>query len=314
MSFDTIAAYFSTLRRWIGLSLGLLALALVSTGCDTNVGSNAQPQPPSITDYATELRALSTLGEALQEADLASTLDGEGPYTVFAPTNDAFAPPIELKANPAVLRKVLRHHVVSGRVTSDQLSDGQTVWPLAGNSLTIGVGANVTVNRATVTNPDANASNGVVHVVDGLLVDAFDRAILTPRFSLFAELVGTANLESAIRAAGPDDGRTIFAPTNAALLEALDANENDRIDDSEIPANAADILSYHVLNSVFLADDVPTSETSVQTLEGSAVTVVRNGESGAVTINSSDEGASVTTPDVVVDNGVIHGIDTVLLP
>lgn len=312
MTSDSFTAFQSLLRPGLGAGVALLALAMVMAGCDTNVGGNPDPETPSITDYATEVSALSTLGAALQEAGLASTLDGSGPFTVFAPTNDAFAPPIALDSNPAVLRKVLRHHVVSGAVTSDQLSDGQTVQPLDGNALTIGVGDAVTVNRVTVTNPDANASNGVVHVVDGLLIDAVDRATLTPRFSLFAELVGEANLESALRTAGPNDGRTIFAPTNAAILDALDANGNDRLDTSEIPANAADILSYHVVNNVYRAADVPTAETALATLEGSDLTVVRDGE--AVTINPNDEDASVTTPDVVVDNGVIHGIDTVLLP
>lgn len=300
------------LRRGLGAGVALLALAMIMAGCDTNVGGNPDPETPSITDYATEVSALSTLGAALQEAELASTLDGGGPFTVFAPTNDAFAPPIALDSNPAVLRKVLRHHVVSGEITSDQLTDGQTVQPLDGNALTISVGDAVMVNRVTVTNPNAEASNGIVHVVDGLLIDAVDRATLTPRFSLFAELVGEANLASALRTAGPNDGRTIFAPTNAAILGALDANDNDRLDDSEIPANAADILRYHVVNNAYRAADVPTSETALTTLEGSDVTVVRDGD--AVTINPNDEGASVTTPDVVVDNGVIHGIDTVLLP
>lgn len=309
---DSFTAFHSMLRRGLSASFGLLALALVVAGCDTNVGGNPQPETPSITDYATEVSALSTLEAALQEADLASTLDGDGPFTVFAPTNDAFVPPIELESNPAVLRKVLRHHVVSGEITSDQLSDGQTVQPLAGDALTIGVGDNITVNRVTVTNPNANASNGIVHVIDGLLIDAVDRATLTPRFSLFAELVGEANLESALRQAGPNDGRTIFAPTNAAILDALDANANDRLDDSEIPANAADILSYHVVNDVYRASDVPTSATALGTLEGSDITVVRDGE--AVTINPNSENASVTTPNVIVDNGVIHGIDTMLIP
>ena len=312
MTSDFFAAFRSMLRRGLGAGAALLALAMVVAGCDTNVGGNPDPETPSITDYATEVSALSTLGAALQEADLASTLDGGGPFTVFAPTNNAFAPPIDLEGNPKVLRKVLQHHVVEGAVESNDLQDGQTVQPLAGNALTIGVGDDVTVNRAAVTNPDADASNGVVHVIDGLLIDAVDRATLTPRFSLFAELVGEATLTSALRTAGPNAGRTIFAPTNAAILDALDANDNDRLDDSEIPANAADILSYHVVNNAYRAADVPTSETALTTLEGSSLTVVRNAE--AVTVNPTEEGASVTTPDVVVDNGVIHGIDTVLLP
>jgi uncharacterized surface protein with fasciclin (FAS1) repeats len=311
---DLSSVFRSTLRRWAGLGTSLLVLALVLVGCDTDVGSNTQPETPSINDIATEVAALSTLGSALQETGLDSELADGGPFTVFAPLNDAFAPPVELSGNPAVLRKVLRHHVVSGTVTSSQLSNGQTIQPLAGDELTISINGGVMVNRATVTNPDVNASNGVVHVVDGLLIDAVDRARITPRFSIFADLVAEANLESVLRAGGANDGRTIFAPTNTALLDALDTNDNDRVDDSEIPANVADILSYHVLDSVFRAADVPASETAVETLEGSDVTVVRDADSGAVTLNPNDEGASVTIPDVIVDNGVIHGIDTVLLP
>jgi Secreted and surface protein containing fasciclin-like repeats len=223
-----------------------------------------------------------------------------------------FSPAIDASLNVPVAEKVLQHHVVNGEVTSDQLSDGQTVSPLAGDDLSIGVDESVTVNRATVTNPNANASNGVVHVVDGLLADAVDRATLTPRFTIFARLVKEAGLESALRDPGANDGRTIFAPTNEALLDLLDANGNGEVESSEIPTNAADVLQHHVLDSVFLAADVPESETAVPTLEGTDVTVVRSGD--AVTVNSGDESASVTVANIEVDNGVIHGIDTVLVP
>ena len=302
----------AVLRRWTGLGIGLLALALVVVGCDSQDLGDANPDTPSVTDYITEISALSSLNDAVQTAGLASTLDSGGPFTVFAPTNDAFSPPIDASLNQEVTRKVIRHHTLSGAVTSDQLSDGQEVVPLAGDTLTIGVDGGVTVNRATVTNPDAGASNGVVHVVDGLLIDAVDRATLTPRFTIFARLLGETGLDAALREPGANDGRTIFAPTNEALLSALDSNGNGSIEDSEIPSNAADILQYHVLDSVFLAEDVPTSETAVTTLEGSDLTVVRSGD--AVTLNPNDENASVTTANVEVDNGVIHGIDTVLAP
>ena len=300
------------LRRWAGLGIGLLAVVLVMAGCDSQDLGDANPETPSIADYISEVQALSSLNDAVQTAGLASTLDGDGPFTVFTPTNDAFSPSIDASLNVPVAQKVLQHHVVSGEVTSDQLSDGQTVAPLAGADLTIGVGDAVTVNRATVTNADANAANGVVHVVDKLLADAVDRATLTPRFTIFARLVKEADLESALRDPGANDGRTIFAPTNEALLDLLDANGNGEVESSEIPSNAADVLQYHVLDSVFLAADVPTSETAVTTLEGSDLTVVRDGN--AVTLNPNDENASVTTPNVEVDNGVIHGIDTVLTP
>lgn len=307
MNVDTI----SRTRAFLGV--GLLAGLLVLTGCDSQDLGDANPQTPTVTEIATEVEALDTFGQALQRVGPANVLTGSGPYTVFAPLNGAFEPGVSLEANPGVLRKVLQHHVVDGdSLLEDDLSDGATVQPLAGAPLTIGVGDNVTVNRATVTNPDVSAQEGIVHVVDGLLADAVDRATLTPRFTIFARLVKEAGLAPALRVSGDNDGRTIFAPTNEALLAALDEDDSGEVESDEIPPNADEILQYHVLDSVFLAADVPTSETPVPTLEGSDVTVVRSGDD--VTVNPNDEGASVTTPNVEVDNGVIHGIDTVLMP
>lgn len=307
---------FSTAFRhsffWGGL--GVLLFSLVLLGCDSEDLGDADPSVPTIANYVSEIAALRSLNEAVQGVGLADQLANDGPYTVFAPTEGAFASPIDVTLNEQVGRRVVLHHVVNGEVLSTELSDGQTVQPLAGAPLTIGVGDAVTVNRATVTNPDANAANGVVHVVDRLLADAVDRTTLTPQFTIFARLVSEAGLDGTLRAAGANDGRTIFAPTNAAFLGALDANDNGQIESGEIPGNAADILSYHVLDSVFLAADVPTTATAVTSLEGSDLTVVRGEESGAVTINPNDENASVVTADVVVDNGVIHGINAVLIP
>ena len=302
-------------RRGLALGAGLLALALVTAGCDAFTDKDlgdSNPQTPTIAQYIQEVRVLSSLEAAVDEAGLAGTLENDGPFTVFAPVDEAFSPALIPSLNRQVTQKVVEDHAVSGEFLSSQLSDGQVVETLSGDSLTIGTADGVTVNRATVTNADAEASNGVVHVVDNLLIDAVDRATLTPRFTIFARLVKEAGLESALRSPGANDGRTIFAPTNEALLDLLDANGNGEVESSEIPSNAADVLQYHVLDSVFLAADVPTSETAVTTLEGSDLTVVRDGN--AVTLNPNDENASVTTPNVEVDNGVIHGIDAVLTP
>ena len=302
-------------RRGLALGAGLLALALVTAGCDAFTDKDlgdSNPQTPTIAQYIQEVRVLSSLEAAVDEAGLAGTLENDEPFTVFAPVDEAFSPALIPSLNRQVTQKVVEDHAVSGEFLSSQLSDGQVVETLSGDSLTIGTADGVTVNRATVTNADAEASNGVVHVVDNLLIDAVDRATLTPRFTIFARLVKEAGLESALRSPGANDGRTIFAPTNEALLDLLDANGNGEVESSEIPPNAADVLQYHVLDSVFLAADVPTSETAVTTLEGSDLTVVRDGN--AVTLNPNDENASVTTPNVEVDNGVIHGIDAVLTP
>jgi uncharacterized surface protein with fasciclin (FAS1) repeats len=158
-----------------------------------------------------------------------------------------------------------------------------------------------------------DASNGVVHVIDGVLVetvDAVDRADLTPQFSVLRKLIGEAGLTSTLRGPGPDasEGLTVFAPTNEALLNLLDDNDNGAVDSEEIPSNLEEILQYHVLDSVFFAEDVPTSATEVETLEGSNVTVQRS--DGVVTVNGNE----VSVPDVDVENGVVHGIDAVLMP
>lgn len=307
------------LRRWGRLGIGFLALALTVTGCDAFIDQDlddSDPQSPTVAGYVQEVSALNSLEGAVAEAGLVGTLEDGGPFTVFAPTNDAFSPAIDPSLNQQVVEKVVRHHVIDEEVTSDDLSDGDMITPLAGDALTVGVEDDVlsTVNRATVTNDDASASNGVVHVVDNLLIDALDRATLTPRFTIFARLVKEADQAGVFREPGANGGRTIFAPTDEALLTALDSDGSGEIESDEIPSDADDILQYHVLDSVFLAEDVPTSETTVATLEGSDVTVVRDGESGSVTINPGDENAVVTTADVEVDNGVIHGIDTVLTP
>jgi uncharacterized surface protein with fasciclin (FAS1) repeats len=289
---------------------------LVLTGCDAFTDQDlgdSDPQTPTITEYIQEVRVFSSLEVAVDEAGLTGTLNDENStFTVFAPTDDAFSPPIDPSLNQKVLTKVLRHHTLNGEVTSGGLNDGDTATPLAGEDLAIGVSDGVvsTVNRASVTNADAEASNGVVHVIDGLLIDAVDRATLTPRFTIFARLVTEAGLESALRESGANDGRTIFAPTNEALLDALDNDGNGSIESGEIPPNAADILQHHVHDNALLAGDIP-SDTTVSSLEGTDLTL-SGGD--AVSVKPGAEDASVTVPDVVVDNGVIHGIDTVLTP
>ena len=304
----------TSLRRWGRLGLGLFALVLVTTGCDAFIDqdqSDSAPSSPTIAGYVQEVSALSALEGAVAEAGLVETLDTGGPFTVFAPTNDAISPAIDPSLNRQVAGKVVQHHVVNGEATSDQLSDGQTVSPRAGDDLTIGVGENVTVNRATVTNPDANAQNGVVHVVDELLADAVDRATLTPRFTLFARLVKEADLAGALRGPGANDGRTIFAPTNEALLSLLDSNNNGSLENSEILSGADGILRYHVHDNALTASDFPAADTTISSLQGTDL-VINGGDD--VTVNPSNEGAGVTIPNVEVDNGVIHGIDAVLTP
>ncbi|KAL3780596.1 hypothetical protein ACHAWO_010255 [Cyclotella atomus] len=137
--------------------------------CDTTI-----PRKSSITALALALPVFSTLVGLLKDAGLASTLamnssDGTG-YTVFAPTNAAFDKLGDLELTEEQIKEVLLYHVVAGTVTSDQLSDGQVVTTLNGQDITIGTTNGVTVNDSTVTGADNHASNGVVHIIDTVLV------------------------------------------------------------------------------------------------------------------------------------------------
>jgi uncharacterized surface protein with fasciclin (FAS1) repeats len=130
-----------------------------------------------IVDTAVDAGSFSTLVAAVDAAGLVETLKGEGPFTVFAPTDDAFAALPEgtvedlLKPeNKEKLTSILTYHVVPGKVMSTDLSDGMTAETVEGSEVTIGTEGGVMVNDATVTTADIEASNGVIHVIDKVLM------------------------------------------------------------------------------------------------------------------------------------------------
>ena len=132
----------------------------------------------TIVDVAAGNPDFSTLVAAVQAAGLAEALSGPGPFTVFAPTNEAFAKlpagtveSLLLPENKHKLVKILQYHVVSGEVLSTALSDGQQAETLAGLPITVGVTANgVTINNSNVVTADLKTSNGVIHVIDTVLL------------------------------------------------------------------------------------------------------------------------------------------------
>ena len=133
-------------------------------------------EPGTIVEVASSNEDFSTLVAAVDAAGLVETLDGEGPFTVFAPTNEAFEALPEgvldallLPENEDVLTSVLTYHVVSGEITSDEITDGD-VETVEGQSVTISTENGVMVNEATVVTADVEASNGVIHVIDAVLI------------------------------------------------------------------------------------------------------------------------------------------------
>lgn len=172
-------------KRMTVAVLCLAALALVAAGCgddnkDTTTAAPAtttQAASADIVGLAKATPDLSTLVAAVTAGDLAATLQGKGPFTVFAPTNQAFSDiqstvdTLLKPANKADLQKVLTYHVVPGTYTAADLKDGQELTTVQGQKLTVSVnGSTVKVNDATVEKADVNASNGVVHVIDKVLV------------------------------------------------------------------------------------------------------------------------------------------------
>ncbi|GAA4271269.1 hypothetical protein GCM10022258_05620 [Aquimarina gracilis] len=260
---------------------------------------------PSIVEIAVDTPELSTLVSALQSADLVDALSGEGPFTVFAPTNAAFE---ALDAIPSgdALTEVLLYHVAEGKFTAEDLIQGETVTTLQGDEVTIEVDGdgNVILNGSIkVMTANIEASNGIIHVIEGVLLPPADLqsiveiAVNTPDLSTLVGALQAADLVDALNGEGPF---TVFAPTNAAF-DALDA----------IPSGDAltEVLLYHVAEGKFTAEDLLQGET-VTTLQGDEVTIEVDGD-GNVILNSS---IKVMTADIEASNGIIHVIEGVLLP
>jgi uncharacterized surface protein with fasciclin (FAS1) repeats len=267
--------------------------------------------PQTITQTAVATPQLSTLVAALQAAELTGTLSGTGPFTVFAPVNDAFAAlPAGVvqrlleTGNRAILSKLLTFHVVPGRITASQLQNGQTLTTVEGTTLPVTVASGiVTVGGARVTTADINASNGVVHLIDGVLLgslDIVDNAIIRGLSSLVSA-VTAANLGTALRGGN----LTVFAPTNAAFAAIPGGAPSD-------VAALTRVLQLHVVGARALSTQLTNGQQLPTLLSGSSLSVGLVG--GGVRITGPRNTVSVVSADIVAKNGVIHVIDNVLLP
>jgi transforming growth factor-beta-induced protein len=277
------------------------------------------PAKPSIVDIAVADARFSTLVAALQKADLVGALSGKGPFTVFAPTNDAFSALLaqlgisaEELLNSPDLKDILLYHVVAGKATAADVVKLSKVTTLNGKDIAIEVkDSSVILNgKVKVIITDIMASNGVIHVIDGVLLppvkqpSIVDIAVSDPRFSTLVAALQKANLVDALSAPGPF---TVFAPTNDAFVALAHNLHVDVADLLELP-NLADILLYHVASGAVNAEQAIKLGT-IPTLQGSPVHVTTDGH-GNVHINH----AKVIQANVMASNGIIHVINGVLLP
>ncbi len=311
-------------RRSFLLATAAGASSLLLTAC----GDGDDHGPGDIVQVASGDSRFSILVEAVTAAGLAGTLQGAGPFTVFAPTNDAFAALLNelgltkaaLLADKALLTAVLTYHVLPARVGSTAVA-GQLGKPIAtvqggifkvdsvGTALQITDGRN---RKATITATDIEASNGVIHVIDKVILPAnrtiVDTAIASaPEFSILVEAVVKAGLAGTLGGAGPF---TVFAPTNAAFAAALTELGLSKQQLLDSPA-LGDILKYHVLGARVLKAEVPVG-VDIPTVLGGAETL-RIGSNLAIT-DRAGRVATITATDVMASNGVIHVIDKLILP
>ncbi len=287
------------------------------------------PQSPTIVDIAVEDGRFTTLVQALQSAGLVEALQGEGPFTVFAPTDDAFAALPEgaldnLLADEAALQNVLLYHVVEGSVLAADVVglDGQSVETLSGEPIQISVeGDAVMINNAQVVITDIETSNGVIHVIDSVLLPPsmeqgdtgeemmteektiVDIAVEDGRFTTLVTALQEAGLVETLQGEGPF---TVFAPTDEAFAALPEGALDGLLADKEALTN---VLLYHVLDGRVMAADVLNLDgQEVETLSGDSITITIDGE--FVMVNDSQ----VIIPDIEASNGVIHVIDAVLIP
>jgi len=299
----------------------------------TAVPTEEPEMPKTIVDLAVEDGRFTTLVAAVQAAELVDTLSSEGPFTVFAPTDDAFAAlpagTVEgLLADIPALTNILLYHVVAGKVMAADVVglDGQSAeTALAGKSVDIKVDmGNVYLNEnVKVIITDIEASNGVIHVIDTVLLppsdeamsedamgektDIVDTAVADGRFTTLVAAVQAAELVDTLKSEGPF---TVFAPTDDAFA-ALPAGTIDSLLLPENKQQLTDILLYHVIaGKVMAADVVALDGQSAETaLAGKSISIKIDGDK--VILNDS---VNVIITDIETSNGVIHVIDAVLLP
>lgn len=274
--------------------------------------------PATVVDIVVNSEDHTLLEAAVIAAGLVEALSAEGPFTVFAPTDAAITALVEaleitaedLLALPD-LGEILQYHVVAGAAMSGELTDGQEIETLLGENVTVTINADgVFINDAQVTAADIEAGNGVVHVIDAVLLPpapetntVVDVIVNSEDHTLLEAAVIEAGLVEVLSAEGPF---TVFAPTDSAITVLVAALEITAEDLLALP-NLSEILKYHVVAGAAMSGDL-TDGQEIETLLGSNVTVTINAE--GVFIND----AQVTVADIEADNGVVHVIDAVLLP
>ena len=286
-----------------------------------NVQYGAAKAEGNIVQVAVEAGQFKTLASLLTSAGLVETLQGDGPFTVFAPTDEAFkkvpAPVLEALGNdPDLLKRVLLYHVAAGKMEAGAVVAAKEIKTVEGSKAAIVVtDAGATIDGAKIIKTDVAASNGVIHVIDSVILpadidavaakltagDIVEVAVRAGDFKTLANLLTQAELVETLKGEGPF---TVFAPTDAAFAKIPAETVNALLADKDALRN---VLLYHVVAGELKAADVVGAK-EVKTVQGSSAAI------SMVDGKAMIDGATITATDVVAKNGVIHVIDTVILP
>jgi uncharacterized surface protein with fasciclin (FAS1) repeats len=270
-------------------------------------------QDTTVVDIIVDSDDHNTLEAAVLAADLATTLSGEGPFTVFAPTDSAFSalPEGTLEflldtANRDSLVAILTYHVVGDSVPSSVLTDGMFATTVNEDSVYIRVTEDgVMVNNAMVTMADIAADNGVVHVIDAVLLPppatVVDVVVSDTTLTTLETAVTQAQLVDALSGEGPF---TVFAPNDTAFADLEDGLLDSLLADPT--GDLATILQFHVVPGRFMSSDLAEG-AMLTTLEGEALEISLT---GGATVND----IAILRTDLLAGNGVVHVIGGVLLP
>lgn len=290
----------------LAAALGLVFVGLLAP--KTCVGKD-------VVDTAVAAGSFNTLAAALKAAGLVEALKGNGPFTVFAPTDDAFAKlpagTVEMLLKPENKQQligVLTYHVVPGSVTAAQVMTLNAAETLNQQRVDVKVSdGKVTIDGANVVKADIECDNGVIHVIDSVLLpsgeDVPNTAAKAGKFKTLVAALEAAGLVEALAGEGPF---TVFAPTDEAFGK-LPAGTVESLLLPENREKLVAILKYHVVpGRVF--SDAALKAGQAKTLQGGTVKIAANG--GVATVDK----ATLIGLDIDASNGVIHVIDQVILP
>lgn len=287
---------------------------------DDDDDPTVDPGAGNIPTVATADPQFSTLVSALTKADLVTTLQGPGPYTVFAPNNAAFTKAGITSLDGLTkdaLTPILTSHVLSGNVKAADVKSGAVETLNGNNDIYLSKNADgVFINgNIKVVSTDVSASNGVIHVIDNVIMppskSLVEIAQADTNFRELVSLVLAADPSVAASLGSATSGLTVFAPTNAAFREVYKTTPK-----ATLLANKpllTSVLLYHVIPNRVFSTDLPNVSGPVTTANTSG-TLTFDLAGGPKVVGKTSGASNITTANILATNGVVHVIDKVLMP